>query len=94
MPSTIAPSDQQTTVDAPDPDAPEPRSFEELLKAAQELVPGQIDDLEAMCGCPFQCKKFFRLLGTSDQRSRVSGLYMQLSHAAGLYGVRGLGPNR
>jgi hypothetical protein len=42
-----------------------------------------------VCGCPFQRKKFLRLLGTSDQCSRVSGLYMQLSHAAGLYGVRG-----
>jgi hypothetical protein len=45
-------------------------------------------------GCPFQCKKFFRLLGASDQSSRVSGIYMQLSHAAGLYGIRGLGQNR
>lgn len=26
--------------------------------------------------------------------SRVSGLCLRLSHAAGLYGVRGLGPNR
>ncbi len=45
--------------------------------------------MEPVCGCPFQCKKFFRLLRTCDQCSRVSGLYMQLSHAAGLYGVRG-----
>ncbi len=52
------------------------------------------DSFEPVCGCPFQCKKFFRLLRTCDQCSRVSGLYMQLSHAAGLYGVRGSGPNR
>ena len=50
--------------------------------------------IEPLCGCPFQCKKFFRLLGTRDQCSRMSRLSMQLSHAAGLYGVRGLGPIR
>ena len=32
----------------PAPDAPEPRSFDELLEAAQALEPGQIDDMEAI----------------------------------------------
>lgn len=32
----------------PDLDAPEPRSFEELLDAAKVLEPGQIDDMEAI----------------------------------------------
>jgi len=50
--------------------------------------------VEPVCGGLFQCKKFFRLLGTRDQCSCMSSLSMQLSHAAGLYGVRGLGPNR
>ena len=50
--------------------------------------------IESVCGCPFQCKKVFRLPGTRDQCSRVSGLYMQLLYAAGVYDVRGLGPNR
>jgi putative DNA primase/helicase len=32
----------------PAPDAPEPRSYDELLEAAQTLEPGQIDDMEAI----------------------------------------------
>ena len=32
----------------PDPDAPEPRSFEELLDAAKALEPGQIEEMEAI----------------------------------------------
>jgi len=32
----------------PAPDAPEPRSFDELLEAAQALEPGEIDDMEAI----------------------------------------------
>jgi putative DNA primase/helicase len=32
----------------PDPDAQEPRSFEELLDAAKALQPGQIEDMEAI----------------------------------------------
>jgi putative DNA primase/helicase len=32
----------------PEPDAPEPRSYDDLMEAAQALEPGQIDDMEAI----------------------------------------------
>ena len=58
------------------------------------MLSGGIVDFRTRVWMSFSMQEVFRLLGTRDQCGHMSSLSMQLSHAAGLYGVRGLGPNR
>jgi len=48
MPATAAHSDPRATTLAPVALDPEPRAFDELLEAAQALVAGEIDEMEAI----------------------------------------------
>jgi putative DNA primase/helicase len=68
----------------PAPDAPEPRSFDELLEAAQALEPGQIDDMEAIVSesarlNPMRRDAIFRAIKDST-KVPLGTLKDQLSH--------------
>lgn len=55
--------------------APSARSSHLPFESDSPVLSGGDADCRSLCGC----KKFFRLLGASDQCSRVSGLYTQLA---------------